>query len=104
VKVRKKNAIVLEPLQALLATCYHGVRGIRYRALLSLAWSGGGRRHSEIVGLQVRDARQLDIDTWPYTLGTTKTDTGGVRREKPQQFSRPGWPPPVPTAARCDQL
>ncbi|EUB74827.1 integrase family protein [Pseudomonas sp. GM41(2012)] len=81
--VRKKSAIVLEPLQALLATCDDGVRGIRDRALLLLAWSGGGRRRSEVVGLQVGDVRQLDADTWLYALGATKTDTGGVRREKP---------------------
>lgn len=83
VTVRKKSAIVLEPLQALLATCDDGVRGIRDRALLLLAWSGGGRRRSEVVGLQVGDVRQLDADTWLYALGATKTETGGVRREKP---------------------
>lgn len=83
VNVRKKTAIVLEPLQALLATCNDGVRGIRDRALLLLAWSGGGRRRSEVVGLQVSDVRRLDADTWLYALGTTKTDTGGIRREKP---------------------
>lgn len=83
VNVRKKTAIVLEPFQALLATCDDGVRGIRDRALLLLAWSGGGRRRSEVVGLQASDVRRLDADTWLYTLGATKTDTGGVRREKP---------------------
>lgn len=83
IQVRKKTAVVLEPLQALLATCTDGVRGVRDRALLLLAWSGGGRRRSEVVGLQVTDVRQLDDDTWLYALGTTKTDTGGVRREKP---------------------
>lgn len=83
VSVRKKTAIVLEPLQALLATCTDGVRGVRDRALLLVAWSGGGRRRSEVVGLQVGDVHQLDADTWLYALGTTKTDTGGMRREKP---------------------
>jgi integrase len=83
VNVRKKTAIVLEPLQALLATCGDGLRGVRDRALLLLAWSGGGRRRSEVVGLQIADVRQLDVDTWFYTLGATKTETGGVRREKP---------------------
>jgi integrase len=83
VNVRKKTAIVLEPLQALLATCDDGVRGIRDRALLLLAWSGGGRRRSEVVGLQIGDVRRLDADTWLYALGATKTDTSGVRREKP---------------------
>jgi integrase len=83
VQVRKKTAVVLEPLQALLATCTDGVRGLRDRALLLLAWSGGGRRRSEVVGLQVTDVRKLDDDTWLYALGTTKTDTAGIRREKP---------------------
>ncbi|VVO22615.1 tyrosine-type recombinase/integrase [Pseudomonas fluorescens] len=83
VSVRKKTALVLEPLQALLATCTDGVRGTRDRALLLLTWSGGGRRRSEVVGLQVGDVRSLDADTWVYALGSTKTDTGGTRREKP---------------------
>ncbi|WAH55922.1 site-specific integrase [Pseudomonas silvicola] len=83
VAVRKKTAVVLEPLQAMLATCDDGVRGIRDRALLLLAWSGGGRRRSEVVSLQVGDVRRLDADTWLYALGATKTDTGGTRREKP---------------------
>jgi integrase len=83
VMVRKKTAVVIEPLQAMLATCTDGVRGLRDRALLLLAWSGGGRRRSEVVGLQVADVRRLDADTWLYTLGATKTDTGGIRREKP---------------------
>ncbi|NQD96051.1 site-specific integrase, partial [Pseudomonas sp. CrR25] len=72
-----------EPLEAMLATCTDGVRGQRDRALLLLAWSGGGRRRSEVVGLQVGDVRQLDADTWLYALGVTKTETEGLRREKP---------------------
>jgi integrase len=83
VTVRKKTAAVAEPLQALLATCTDGLRGVRDRALLLLAWSGGGRRRSEVVGRQVTDVRCLDADTWVYALGSTKTDTTGVRREKP---------------------
>ncbi|KJZ39889.1 MULTISPECIES: site-specific integrase [Pseudomonas] len=83
VGVRKKTAMTREPLQAMLATCTDGLRGVRDKALLLLAWSGGGRRRSEVVNLQVGDVRKLDDDTWLYTLGATKTDTGGVRREKP---------------------
>lgn len=80
---RKKTAVLKEPLQAMLDTCTDGIRGVRDRALLLLAWSGGGRRRSEVVGLNVEDLRKLNDDTWMYALGTTKTDTGGVRREKP---------------------
>lgn len=83
VSQRKKTAVVLEPLQAMLATCSDGVRGVRDRALLLLAWSGGGRRRSEVVGLQIEDLRRLDTETWLYALGATKTETSGVRREKP---------------------
>jgi len=83
VAVRKKTAMVAEPLRALLATCTDGLRGVRDRALLLLAWSGGGRRRSEVVRLQVSDVRRLDADTWVYVLGATKTNTNGVRREKP---------------------
>ncbi|QEY71750.1 site-specific integrase [Pseudomonas denitrificans (nom. rej.)] len=83
VSVRKKTAAVREPLEAMLATCTDGVRGLRDRALLLLAWSGGGRRRSEVVGLQISDVRPLDADTWLYTLGMTKTATEGVRRELP---------------------
>lgn len=67
----------------MLATCTDGVRGLRDRALLLLTWSGGGRRRSEVIGLQVTDVRRLDADTWLYALGSTKTDTSGTRQEKP---------------------
>jgi integrase len=83
VHVRKKTALVAEPLQAVLATCTDGLRGLRDRALLLLGWSGGGRRRSEVVGLQVGDLRRVDAVTWVYALGATKTDTSGIRREKP---------------------
>lgn len=80
---RKKTAAVAEPLQAMLDTCTDGLRGVRDRALLLLAWSGGGRRRSEVVELQVGDLRRLRDDTWTYALGRTKTQAAGPRREKP---------------------
>ena len=83
VHVRKKTALVAEPLHAVLATCADGLRGLRDRALLLIGWSGGGRRRSEVVGLQVSDLRRIDATTWVYALGPTKTDASGVRREKP---------------------
>ena len=83
ISVRKKTAITREPLQALLATCTDGLRGVRDKALLLLAWSGGGRRRSEVVALQIEDLRRLDEETWLYTLRATKTETSGQAREKP---------------------
>jgi integrase len=83
IRVRQKTALTREPLQALLATCTDGLRGVRDKALLLLAWSGGGRRRSEVVTLRIEDLRRLDEDTWLYALGATKTDTSGEVREKP---------------------
>jgi integrase len=83
VGVRKKTAAVAEPLQAMLATCTDGLRGLRDRALLLLAWSGGGRRRSEVVNVNIEDLRRIDDQLWTYSIGATKTDASGVRREKP---------------------
>lgn len=82
-RVRKKTAMTREPLQAMLATCTDGLRGVRDKALLLLTWSGGGRRRSEVVALRIEDLRRLDEDTWLYALGATKTVTSGEVREKP---------------------
>jgi integrase len=51
--------------------------------MILLAWSGGGRRRSEVLGLRIGDVRPLDTDTLLNALGTTKTDTVGGRPEKP---------------------
>ncbi|MHC8350859.1 site-specific integrase [Pseudomonas sp. RT4P38] len=83
IRVRKKTALTREPLQALLETCTDGLRGLRDKALLLLAWSGGGRRRSEVVALRMEDLRRLDEETWLYALGATKTETSGQVREKP---------------------
>lgn len=49
IRICKKTALTRELLQALLATCTDGLRFLRDKALLLLAWSGGGRRRSEVV-------------------------------------------------------
>jgi integrase len=52
------------------------------------------------VGLEIGDLRRLDVETWLYTLGATKTDSSGVRREKPLEgLAAPAlnvWLPEVP--------
>jgi integrase len=83
ITVRKKTAAVAEPLQAMLATCTDGLRGVRDRALLLLAWAGGGRRRSEVVDLQFSELRRVQSGLWVYSLGATKTDSSGIAREKP---------------------
>ncbi|MCW0375132.1 hypothetical protein NB691_001966 [Xanthomonas sacchari] len=44
---RKKTAITLPELEALLATCDDSLEGIRDRALLCFGFASGGRRRSE---------------------------------------------------------
>lgn len=63
-------------LEAMLASCDHSHRGRRDRAALMLGWASGGRRRSEIVGLNHDD---LDLREMPdkglirIRLLTTKT-------------------------------
>lgn len=45
---RKKTAIPLAELEAMLATCDDSLEGIRDRALLCFGFASGGRRRSEI--------------------------------------------------------
>jgi integrase len=48
-------------LEALLASCDDSHRGIRDRAMLMLAFASGGRRRSEVTGLNVEDIGQEDF-------------------------------------------
>jgi len=48
-------------LEALLATCDDSLRGIRDRAMLMLAFASGGRRRSEVAGLNAEDVGRDDF-------------------------------------------
>ena len=78
VVTRKKTAAVAEPLQAMLDTCTDGLRGVRDRALLLLAWSGGGRRRSEVAGADMRYLRAVSDSAFIYTLVHSKTNQSGT--------------------------
>ena len=64
-KARRANArprvpkspkpVTRDILEALLATCDDSHRGIRDRAMLTLAFASGGRRRSEVTALNVED-------------------------------------------------
>ena len=71
-------------LEAMLASCDHSHRGLRDRAALMLGWASGGRRRSEIVGLNRDD---LDLRDWEAKglirlrlLSTKTTGTGAAPR------------------------
>ena len=57
---KSENPITRDLLRALIASCGPSRRDSRDRAALILAWASGGRRRSEITGLNV-----ADIDTRP---------------------------------------
>ena len=86
VRQDKKAALMLEPLQAMLATCDESLRGVRDRALLLFAWSSGGRRRSEVTNATMENVRHVGPRAFSFTLLHSKTNQTGAQRadsEKP---------------------
>ena len=86
VRPASKTALTKDPLEAMLATCTDGLIGLRDRALLSFAFSSGGRRRSEVAVAVRENLVKVDERTYVYRL-TPPSDTGkflrrnGDRRE-----------------------
>jgi integrase len=79
-------ALMIEPLQAMLATCDDSLRGVRDRALLLFAWSSGGRRRSEVTDATLENTRRVGPHAFSFTLlHSTTNQTGALRSdsEKP---------------------
>lgn len=74
---QKKEALTLDPLQAILATCDDSLRGQRDRALLLFAWASGGRRRSEVAGADMRFLIRVP-EGFVYTLTHSKTNQTGA--------------------------
>ena len=86
-KARRANArprlpkspkpVTRDVLESLLATCDASLRGIRDRAILTLAFASGGRRRSEVTALNVADIGLADFATkglvWIRLLETKTT-------------------------------
>lgn len=75
---RKKTAITLPELEAMLATCDDSLEGIRDRALLCFGFASGGRRRSEIAAADLRDLRRIGEAGYIYRLEHSKTQQAGV--------------------------
>ncbi|GAB2655413.1 site-specific integrase [Arenimonas aestuarii] len=75
---RKKTAITLTELEAMLATCDDSLEGLRDRALLCFGFASGGRRRSEIAAADVRDLRRIGPQGYIYRLEHSKTQQAGV--------------------------
>ncbi|KGJ01827.1 Site-specific recombinase XerD [Paracoccus halophilus] len=58
---KSEHPITREILEAMLTSCDHSHRGLRDRACLMLGWASGGRRRSEIVGLNRDDIDGRDF-------------------------------------------
>lgn len=81
---QKKDALTRDPLQAMLDTCDDSLRGKRDRALLTFAWSSGGRRRSEVAGAQMQFLRPLEDGSFVYELAHSKTNQVGA--DRPENF------------------
>lgn len=75
---RKKTAITLAELEAMLATCDDSLEGVRDRALLCFGFASGGRRRSEIAAADMRDLRRIGEKGYIYRLEHSKTQQAGV--------------------------
>ncbi len=75
---RKKTAITLAELEAMLAICDDSLDGIRDRALLCSGFTSGGRRRSEIAAADLRDLRRIGEAGYIYRLEHSKTQQAGV--------------------------
>lgn len=78
VRPRKKTAIALAELEAMLATCDDSLEGLRDRALLCFGFASGGRRRSEIAAADMRDLRRIGAQGYLYRLEHSKTQQAGV--------------------------
>ncbi len=78
---QRKDALTVDPLQALLATCDNSLRGVRDRALLLFAWSTGGRRRSEVALADIRFLKPAGAGAYEYELFHSKTNQSGTQRQ-----------------------
>jgi integrase len=80
----KKDAATADIMQKLLDTCNDGsLKAARDAALLSLAWSSGGRRRSEVNCMSVENLTRIDQDTYTIKLYFSKGQYEGVSKEFP---------------------
>ncbi len=77
---KSANPITRDVLEAVLESCDHSLRGLRDRAILMLGWASGGRRRSEIAGLQRADVDLKDYAKdgliWIHLVATKTTEMG----------------------------
>ncbi len=84
VRAKSANPITRPVLEDMLAACGPGLRGLRDRAVLMLAFASGGRRRSEVAGLMREDISLDDFTArgivWIRLLETKTTAQGDTPR------------------------
>lgn len=74
---KSPRPVTRDVLKTLLATCDDSLRGIRDRAILTLAFASGGRRRSEVTALDLDDIDLRSFETkglvWLRLLETKTT-------------------------------
>ena len=80
----KKDAATAEIMQKLLDTCNDGsLTAARDASLLSLSWSSGGRRRSEVCRMAYEDLTSVGPDAYTIKLYFSKGQYEGVSKEFP---------------------
>lgn len=70
---KSPKPVTRDILEHLLATCDDSLRGIRDRAILTLAFASGGRRRSEVTALNRDDVEARGDTLWLRLLSTKTT-------------------------------
>jgi len=86
--IRRKSAMTLDILKAMLETCDESIKGARDRAILSVMFDSGGRRRSEMANLHID--RLVEVD------GGYLIDIG---ISKSHQDIEPDWKPIIGQSA-----
>lgn len=85
--VRKKRAADLEIVEKMVATCGGDPRGVRDQAVLWVAFAAGGRRRSEIAGVDAaQDLERVDaggVTGYLLRVGRRKTQQDGTPKVFP---------------------
>lgn len=80
----KKTTITRPELEAMLATCYDSLEGLRDRALLCFGFASGVRRRSKIDPPDLRDLRKVGENGYISRLEYSKTQQAGVKSDSTQ--------------------
>ena len=75
-QAQKKDAITLDILNALVATCDTTITGIRDKTILLVGFAAGGRRRAEIANIRIEDLNKTK-DGYLLTIRKSKTDQNG---------------------------